>query len=397
MEFFGYTHACLTSSSTVEEIVDCYRTSLLEKTNGESIRREIDVAVNCISQRNGCSCSMLFSSLKEFYLHYNDIHSPLRNLHIIDGFVTITQSQRIPYSKVDFFKLLKRTSLKGLVVIFSLAYDDCDDQLTIDAEDHTNQFICIQEGESVKTTIFEDVFSSSLTVSSHDETPKEIDWAFEISDCKNSELGSCGIKYITEEFRGMKDLEMMLEIIENREWFGYLHFQGFNKQGGIITTDDSFCYKIFHIQECETGEFLVLERKINTNVEGTYQCLTVDSHFTLYNCVSNSNIPRDAKLSILGYSYIYSEVMRVTVNDMEDDDFDGKVPFMTNVSIYLEDIYVISHCYFTKSEILYLCTSEPITSGEVVLTNRRTYRIISLLVSEMDEEEAMFCYSITLA
>jgi hypothetical protein len=64
-----------------------------------------------------------FTSFKDLVQYHDDVTSPLRELPISNGYIVITREQKIPFSHQTFFKLLQRTKLKGMRMIFDLTSD----------------------------------------------------------------------------------------------------------------------------------------------------------------------------------------------------------------------------------------------------------------------------------
>lgn len=85
----------------------------------DEIRDTIRDNISRIAEANGID-SFVYSTWEELRSYYEDTRSPLRDLAINNGYILVTDNDKIPYTQEEFFCLLEKTTLDGVRVLFSV-------------------------------------------------------------------------------------------------------------------------------------------------------------------------------------------------------------------------------------------------------------------------------------
>lgn len=162
---YDYLHDAL-SRGNLDEIFSLYKDSIQMGSVGEVMRIVIDKEANQIARLNGYTEK--FQSFKDLVEYYDDANSPLRRLCINNGFILISRSQKFPYTKEEFFRLFKKTTLRGARVIFEIDVDDYGDSYPLKnkpEDDDVKSFCFVREGDDLNFTFFDAEFDYSLEYS----------------------------------------------------------------------------------------------------------------------------------------------------------------------------------------------------------------------------------------
>lgn len=145
-KFLSYTNSAI-SRGSISELKVLWKKSIRLGSCGKLIRDSVTSNLDEIAGINGYS--QKFTSFRELLLHHRDYTSPLRKMCIDNEYILISREQRIPFTPARFFKLLKKTKLKGLRVVF-----ECD-RGNIFALEERVSFLLRRESDELTITEFQ--------------------------------------------------------------------------------------------------------------------------------------------------------------------------------------------------------------------------------------------------
>lgn len=148
-KFLSYTNSAI-SRGSISELKVLWKKSIRLGSYGKLIRDSVTSNLDEIAGINGYS--QKFASFRELLLHHEDYTSPLRKMCIDNEYILISREQRIPFTPARFFKLLKKTKLRGLRVVF-----ECDGGNIFALEDKIS-FLLRREGNELTITEFQSEF-----------------------------------------------------------------------------------------------------------------------------------------------------------------------------------------------------------------------------------------------
>lgn len=337
--YYDYLHDVL-SRKSIRELLTLYISSLTFR-DGSVTRELIEQSVSDISKYYGYDAN----TFEELVRMYEDDTSPLKQLHITNNFILVTPSQGIPFSKKEFWSLLKRTpSIRG-VTVFSLNQSSLP------------QFTCkFEDGRYVLTI-------KSLLEETRDVlTYKEIlavdilDGYFHSNKEVTSELFDEDVRILTKTNGKVSFGDLILETLKSGR--GVTLFEGVDDKGEY---ENAFAISIDYEDILTVQSFYIIkdhQRLVEYKlVTGRYIDVGWDNELIL-------------SLIFNDFGFIdHSETMTVYVNPSEG-------------SLDLEDDIIITNgeCfgYYNKeSTIVYLISNERLSS-EVIMSNEKTYRIVDV-------------------
>lgn len=351
--------------------------SIAMGTVGTEIRETITKRMPSIANLHGYDGK--FDSFKELVVYHEDITSPLRTMPICNDYILFSISQSIPYTKEEFFRLLRKTSLKGVKGIFRVTQDaNRVDYTTVPDEVFTFVSMCV-DGE-----IETELRSNKVwyTVQSVEELGV-LDCYFDPSAPPLMEVESNNFKIHTssEDVIGK-----IIDMIENKRE-GFVTIDGLDNDGDLLPhmvyEDSGEEYRKISCCIHESNLFLSL----NTEYRSTIYGISRDVHKIVMAVpsVCEQDYPNAMKRSVVGFEL----VMGVHEFGVRDSCF-HEWAYGKNVAYY--DSEDSNFCCFDEREkVLYLCIENPLLSAEVELTNDITYSV-GRLVCEIPEY--MYCYEL---
>lgn len=388
MDSFDFTDYFILSvdRGDIDALKDLWRKSVAMGTTGTEIRNMINERLPSIAKCYGYNRE--FVSFKELVAYHEDVTSPLRTMPICNGYILFSISQKIPYTKEEFFRLLKKTSLKGVKsMLETLQYNDYIDYTSSIRERFT--FVSKFVGGGIATELWRprtaEEDPSHYIVHSVQELDV-LDCYFDPSASPLRELTSndCKIHTNTDDVIGK-----VIDMIEN-ERSGFLTIDGIDNDGELVPhmvyEDSSKEYWTISCCLYETALHLNLDKdyhETNGSIEYYNHVIVI-----VFPSLCEHDYPDLLKRSVIGFEIIAGSYEA----GMDGLNFDTFV--LGNKVAYYQSEY-INFCFLeNNADVLYLCIEEPLIEEEVELTNEVTYKI-GRLVCEIPEY--MYCYELRKA
>lgn len=214
------------------------------------------------------------STFKELVKYHVDVTSPLRRLPMMNGYIVISPSQKIPYSTENFLRLLSKTTLKGMRVLFDVHLGR-DGLLTVASPSyHYNPFIFYNNNGNVDIVTFrysEYRSHTNLTVVSFDNNilfSDEVDNFSKFFDTNST----FPVALESNGYRISSDGTYFLSgHVSEDKINGLVTFGGLDENGMIKTTNGNLFYTTCSRKD-STIDFYIVSR----NCRGYEKYISVD-------------------------------------------------------------------------------------------------------------------------
>lgn len=358
------------SRGAIPELKVLWKKSVGLASVGRIVRDSITSNLDEIAGINGYS--LKFVSFRELLLHHEDYTSPLRKMCINNEYILISRDQRIPFSPARFFKLLKKTKLRGLRVVFECNNGNIfsleekvsfllrreGNKLTIiefqtEYYEHSFRhyyFVPTSENSAVRDTkgTFDDILQTlpGLDISHY------FDEAAELTDRLGKETR------IYPAFQQGSVEKLVLDSVEKGESFAV--FGGVDKQGEYIFTGEDNCMNYLYGQS-KNGFFdlyyLNVWKDKGIFLLRQFEKCTLDL----------KGIPEDLRSENILLSIIGQIVTSNTISHYPEMEFKDKSIVFPNIDSYCHDVEEGNLCLVTYSKIETIITSEAGVDYKAVL------------------------------
>lgn len=387
--YSDYLHDAI-SRNSIPELLALYKQSTLTK-EGEYTRHVIEEKVPELTKALGYSNDI--STFRELVEEHEDRTSPLNEMFISKKrYILVSQTEKIPFSKEEFFTLLKKSrSIRGVKIIFDdnveafetlfmCSYIPNKDRFRLTVHQVTNSGNPFAESEAVsmiltykellEVEVIEGYFDSLLSTS---EVLTAID--VEILESIDYNLSLC---------------ELILIYSYQTDYHGVIIFPGVSKKGKYYRTRE---YTTAYNGRMWKGPIFVPSLRVllydNTLTWKYSTCRYYKDDILSEDSVEISINWDDifeadgevACLSILSY-YIYKS-QRDPEDEIEDREFIIDVTNLEDVEdilrlsrdviqwTYIDNELVVAHCGTDNKSKVCLVTKKPLLLKEIVMNQHK--------------------------
>lgn len=389
------------SRGEIPELIRFVKNSSNMGSFGLEVRRAIENNLDEIAGVNGYS--QKFSSFREFIEHHQDVTSPLRKFPLSNEYILLTRTQKIPYEKQEFFRLLKQTKLRGVRVIFSLCMGE-EEGMTLCPPTSYLPFVCKRIGDKIETTLFQPEYISAdwddntlymmltrtdnieqVFLTSFDSTPKEIDHYFSEKAEPLAELVSDFIDVYVDPINSPgDDIDRIVTVIEE-EKEGYAVIHGVDDNGEYVLVHQDEEERELDYTQCwvEEGDILYLSSyEFRYREEEDDEVADYHVRFRIDDFLLD-DYPRLLKKSVVGFELTIAKYTENEINFRNVLISDG-------ITLLKKEKKNKSFC-FPGEGAMYLCTQRNLNRNSVTLSDGKKYKILEVVVTIPGY---LYCYEI---